>query len=284
MRAVLTYHSIDPSGSAVSVDRGAFRRHVAFLASGRVRVLPLAEILREAAASALSSPSPSPSPSAQGDGADAVALTFDDGFVSFETEALPALRDAGLPATVYVVSDRVGADNRWGGARSEGIPDLALMDWDGIGRAAEAGIEIGSHTRTHPKLTEVSDARLEDELAGSRDRIAARTGAEPRSFAYPYGEVDDRAAAAAGRVYANAVTTQLAPLASASDLLRVPRLDAYYLREPGRLERFGTPGFRSYVARRALLRGLRRGVGRAFRGAPGAKDRGGAVPSAGYDR
>ena len=46
MRAILTYHSIDESGSPISVAPAAFRRHVEWLASGRVRVVSLEEIVR----------------------------------------------------------------------------------------------------------------------------------------------------------------------------------------------------------------------------------------------
>ena len=65
MRAILTYHSIDPSGSPISVSPAAFRRHIEWLASGRVRVVRLEELMRLPA------------------GEDAVALTFDDGFAKF---------------------------------------------------------------------------------------------------------------------------------------------------------------------------------------------------------
>jgi hypothetical protein len=47
MRAILTYHSIDDSGSPISVDRAAFREHVTFLASGAVRVTDIAGVLAQ---------------------------------------------------------------------------------------------------------------------------------------------------------------------------------------------------------------------------------------------
>ena len=82
MKAILTWHAIDESRSPISVSREVFADQVAFLASGRVRVVPLGSILTESG--------------------DAVALTFDDAFTSFSEVAWPALRDAGLPATVFV--------------------------------------------------------------------------------------------------------------------------------------------------------------------------------------
>ena len=103
MRAVLTYHSIDDSGSSISVRPDAFERHVRWLASGRVQVMALDDLAR----------SHSDAP--------AVALTFDDGFENFATHAAPLLRVHGFPATVFVVTDRVGEDKR--------------LEWDGGGGA-----------------------------------------------------------------------------------------------------------------------------------------------------
>jgi peptidoglycan/xylan/chitin deacetylase (PgdA/CDA1 family) len=115
MRAILTYHSIDPSGSPISVPLAAFERHLRWLASGAVRVLSL-EALLEAPAEH-----------------DAVALTFDDGFRSFGELAAPRLEAAGLPATVFVVSGHVGRTNAWGGVVSPGITDVQLIDFVELG-------------------------------------------------------------------------------------------------------------------------------------------------------
>ncbi|MGH7695892.1 MAG: polysaccharide deacetylase family protein, partial [Gemmatimonadaceae bacterium] len=93
MRAIFMYHSIDESGSAISVDARAFRRHMEFLARGRPRVIPLRDISTSNAAD------------------ETVALTFDDGFANFGEFAAPLLADLGLPATVFVVTDHVGGTN-----------------------------------------------------------------------------------------------------------------------------------------------------------------------------
>ena len=240
MRAILTYHSIDHTGSPISVAPETFRRHVAWLASGAVRVVPLERI------------------AAVSDDEHAVAITFDDGFRNFGELAAPLLADHGLPATVFVVADAVGRDNRWGGRSAPAIPDLALLDWDGLARVAERGITLGAHTRTHPQLPQVDDARLVGELEGSRDAIAARTGTVPATFAYPYGAVDARVADVARRTFALACTTELRPLSGADDPALLPRLDVYYFRAPGALERWGTPRQRCAIAARAVGRRIRR--------------------------
>ncbi len=247
MRAILMYHSIDATGSPISVDPATFRAHVAWLARGPVRVLSVAAL------------------AAAREDEDAVALTFDDGFASLETEAAPLLADHELPATVYVVPGAVGGTNAWGGRDAPGIPTLPLLDWDGIGRVRENGMEVGAHTRTHRRLPGLPGAALEDEVAGSGEAIAAATGARPATFAYPYGAYDGAAARSVAAHYEWGVTTDLRPLGARDDAALLPRLDAWYFRRPGRLEAWGSARFRW----RLRARGAARRVRETFRPAGG---------------
>lgn len=240
MRAILTYHSIDGSASPVSVAPDQWRAHGAFLASGAVRVLPLRELLQAP------------------EDADAVALTFDDAFRNFMTEALPVLEEYGLPATVFAVADRAGATNAWDGASVPGIPTLPLMTWDELGQAQARGVEVGSHTRTHPHLPALAPRQVEDEVAGAAETFERHLGVVPAAFAYPYGSVDATSARIVGRIHAVACTTELRPLAAAEDPALLPRLDMYYLRDAGRLEQWGSTGFRMRLWVRARMREVRR--------------------------
>jgi len=239
MRAILTYHSIDSSGSPVSVSEETFRAHARFLGSGRVGVVPLADL------------------PALPDEEDAVALTFDDGFLNFSRLAMPLLADLGLPATVFVVSDAVGTTNAWGGREVPGIPTLPLMGWKELHSVRDAGFEIGAHTRRHPDLTTVSGEQLEDETAGCVDRISSELGERPHSFAYPYGAVNEAVARHSRRLFERSVTTELRPLAPDDDTALLPRLDAWYFRQPGALEGWGTSSFRRRLWIRAQGRRVR---------------------------
>jgi peptidoglycan/xylan/chitin deacetylase (PgdA/CDA1 family) len=244
VRAILTYHSIDDSRSPISVDRGTFDRHLDWLGSGRVRVVPLDQLAAD------------PSP-------DAIAVTFDDGFRNFGVHVAPRALERGVPITVFVVSDHAGRSNAWGGRRPAGIPDLELLGWEEIGRLAEAGIAIGSHTRRHPRLTQLSPEEVEDELEGSAERIRSELGQRPRWLAYPYGAVNRAVADRARKHYAGAVTTEYRGVTPSDDPIQLPRLDAWYFRRPDAFARWGTAGFRRSIwarrqARRAraALRGL----------------------------
>jgi peptidoglycan/xylan/chitin deacetylase (PgdA/CDA1 family) len=239
MRAILTYHSIDPSGSPISVSPDSFARHVRFLASGRVQVVPLRDL-------------PDAPPHTE-----AVALTFDDGFANNAAVAFPLLRDAGLPATVFAVTEFVGRRNDWTTGSHHGIPSLPLMDWDALGRAAEEGVQIGAHSRTHADLSSLSPAAAEEEVAGCLSAIAARTGGRPATFAYPYGRSNPMVAALVRRECELGCTAELRALSIGDDRVLLPRLDAYYFRDEGRLEAWGTAAFRRRLWLRAQGRQVR---------------------------
>lgn len=248
MRAILTYHSIDPSGSAISIALEAFEDHVRWLSQRLVRVVPLDELLRI-------------DPS---DPADAVALTFDDGFGNFMAAA-DLLTHHGLPTTVFVVTSHAGGTNAWRGRADAGIPTLPLLDWAQLEQLAARGVTIGAHTRTHPALTRVSPAQVEDEMDGCVDELRARLGVAPAYFAYPYGAVNDRIAALAARRFEGSVTTRFDSVEAADMRAALPRLDMYYFRDRGALDAWGTPRFArrlQWVRARRWARTMLSGTGR----------------------
>ena len=240
MRAILTYHSIDRSGSVISVTPEVFRAHVEWLATGNVRVVSLVELLRLS------------------DDVDAVALTFDDGLASVATEAAPLLAVQGFPATTFVVTRHVGGDNRWNGARDRGIAPQAVLGWDAPSRLCAQGFTVGGHTRHHRHLRHCDHGELVDELAGSADDITAALGERPTTFAYPYGDVDARVARAASEVFAICCTTEFQSVRADSHRELVPRLDAWYFQNPARLPRWESASFRRSIAIRHALRRIRR--------------------------
>jgi len=246
MRAILTYHSIDDSGSPISVAPSIFREHADFFGSGRVKVLPLEHLLSEP------------------EEVDAVALTFDDGFRNVDQHAIPELTARGVTATIFAVTERVGRDNAWDDRPSPEIPTMALMDWDALGRARDAGFEIGAHTRRHRALSLLSGTALDDEIAGSAEHLRSALGVRAESFAYPYGVSSEASIAVARRVFRRAVSTELRAIDATDDVMLLPRLDMYYFRAAGALAEWGTPAFRRHVWLRAQgrrARGVLRRVG-----------------------
>lgn len=242
MRAILTYHSIDESASPISISERVFRRQVQWLAGGGVQVVSVDTLLRLPV------------------DADAVALTFDDGFVNFADLAAPLLVEHGLPATLFVVSDAVGGTNRWAAGPDPGVPELPLLGWDALARLSARGIELGSHTRTHPNLARLPRSRLQDEIVGGAERMRAETGVRSTAFAYPYGGVNDDAADIVGRHFSWGCTTAMRLLSPLDRPAVLPRIDMYYFRELGQLESWGTHRFRCRLGIRAGARLVRRRI------------------------
>jgi peptidoglycan/xylan/chitin deacetylase (PgdA/CDA1 family) len=179
-----------------------------------------------------------------------LAVTFDDAFRSVLLLAAPVLECLGVPATVFVPTRLVGAGEPmcWPGlediAAGPHASELVGLVWDEIGALDEAGWEIGSHTRTHARLTAVPDATLEEELAGSRRDLRDRLGRPCRALAYPYGDLDPRVVACAARAgYAAAASP---PLARRAGPVRLtwPRVGTYQKDVPRRLRAKSSPAVR----------------------------------------
>ncbi|MEU8968468.1 polysaccharide deacetylase family protein [Streptomyces monashensis] len=189
---IAMYHSVgdcsdDPYRITVSPDR--LERQLRWLRRQGLRGVSVSELL--AARS-------------RGEGRYLVALTFDDGYADFLDNALPVLARWDCTATLFVLPGRLGGVNTWDPLG----PRKRLLTAAGVRRAADAGVEIGSHGLTHRDLTRADDAQLRDETAESRALLADLTGAEVTGFCYPYGTVDRRAVEAvraAGYGYACAI-------------------------------------------------------------------------------
>lgn len=244
MRAILTYHSIDESRSVISVSPSAFRRHVLQFLAAKIPIVPVEELLADTSTDT-----------------DAVALTFDDGYLSVEREAVPLLMEHALPATVFVVTSCVGGTDRWSGSIDSDVP---LLDWEALGRLSERGLAIASHTRTHPYLPGLTETRIDEEIGGAARDISDRLGIAPHGFAYPYGAACPRARAAAGRAHRWACTTVFGEF-NGEARLDLPRIDMWYFEQEGLLERWGTPWFRRWVRRRRRLRQIRSAARRLLR-------------------
>jgi peptidoglycan/xylan/chitin deacetylase (PgdA/CDA1 family) len=234
MRAVLMLHSVDDSGSVLSVTPEQLRSLVQAIRASGHRVVPLSRLLESSAE-------------------DLIALTFDDGFRSVSEQAAPVLEQLAAPATLFLTTERVGRDNLWPGQPAD-APRFEIMDWAAVKRLASAGWAIEAHSLNHPDLRELDEAELERELSLPAQHIERETGRRPRVLAYPYGYFDARVVERARRHFDFAVTTVFRPLGAREDALRLPRLDAYYLRSPLVHRHFGSPAFLAYLAARGALR------------------------------
>lgn len=114
-------------------------------------------------------------------------------------EPVPAFRAARDLLKAAPHADAVAAVDR---VCSElGPPDAepSVLTWSELGSLAASGLTVAAHTRTHPLLTRIPDAELDDELGGSLEDLRARLGAVLPAVAYPSGAHDARVVGAAER-------------------------------------------------------------------------------------
>jgi peptidoglycan/xylan/chitin deacetylase (PgdA/CDA1 family)/GT2 family glycosyltransferase len=151
-------------------------------------------------------------------------LTFDDGYAELLDVVLPLLTERNIRAVVFAVSGRLGGTNEWDEAI--GGPRLQLLDIDGLKQLAQAGVEIGGHSRTHRPLTRVPDEELLEEIAGSVEDLEAAGLNRPRLFAYPQGEQDRRVQQATRQAGLQAAFTVIAARTQPGcDPYQVPRIE-----------------------------------------------------------
>jgi peptidoglycan/xylan/chitin deacetylase (PgdA/CDA1 family) len=150
-----------------------------------------------------------------------VIVTIDDGYRSTLTAAMPVLRDCGIPAIAFVTPSLLGS--------KAGPKDPEpYMTWDELGRLAEAGITIGSHSWRHRSLGLITPSEAEEEAERSRYDLERHLGRQVTTFAYPFGTRADFSAtttailAKAG--YELAFTSQHGVIQPGLDPLVLPRV------------------------------------------------------------
>lgn len=175
--AILMYHGFGrhEDASLYVVPEQRFRRQLRLLALLRRRVVSLDDYVTARTEHRLVDPR-------------SVVLTIDDGYRDTYDVAEPLLAERGMVATLFVPSDRVGQVNDWttdGPLAARPLASAALLRRVGP-------VRIGSHARTHPVLPDLDDDTARQEIAGSRDDLESLLGHRVGTFAYPYGDEDDR--------------------------------------------------------------------------------------------
>ncbi len=241
--SILTYHSIDDSGSVVSTSRKTFQKQMRSLSESSFNVISLNAIM-----DCLHENRPLPSR--------ALAITFDDGYRNVYTEAFPVLEKHGFGATVFLISDYCGKDSDWPG-NSPSFERRPLLSWSEIEEMRRHGFEFGAHTATHPDLTRVSIQQAEREITGSKAEIEDRLGVEARCFAYPYGKYNSEVQEIVRTQFPGACSTKLGKVRSDCDPHALRRIDMYYLSRPELFSALSTNLLEWYLGVRQVLRELK---------------------------
>ncbi|MCC6546261.1 polysaccharide deacetylase family protein [Candidatus Sumerlaeota bacterium] len=239
---VVMYHGIDSSGSVVSTAPELFERQIMTWKSQGIRFLCLSEFLAFVHGE-------------QRVEQNAILLTFDDGLRSVYQNAFPLLRREGIPAIVFLVSEFMGKTNQWPGQPSF-VPSLPIMTWEEAREMHHAGIEFGAHTATHPRLAECDEITVERELHDCTTAMqqALTSSKRVRSVAYPYGSVSPHVEEAARAKFVVGFGTRVGKVRAKSNLMNIPRVDAYDLRVEPVYTRLFTPGGNAYLSLRGMIR------------------------------
>jgi peptidoglycan/xylan/chitin deacetylase (PgdA/CDA1 family) len=205
---VLTYHDVtdDPAYTSDQVSPAALRAQLAAAVRWGMQFVPLPELAQRFL---------------RGDSVDRLsAIAFDDALVGVHRNAVGVLAELGLPATVFVVSDRLGvAAPDWYESSDR------VMTVDELREVADAGLDIQSHTCTHADLPTLDDPDLDRELGESRAALSDLLGRDVRYLAYPFGHFDQHVCAAARQTgYRAAFTFRNGRITRGLDPYRLPRL------------------------------------------------------------
>ena len=115
-------------------------------------------------------------------------VTFDDGYRSLLTNAVPVLRDLRLPGVVFVPSDFIGRSNEF----DDGMePEEPICSWEDLRELEAAGIAVQSHGASHRRFSELDPATLAGELTRSRRTLEEGLQRPVEVIAYPYGDNQD---------------------------------------------------------------------------------------------
>jgi peptidoglycan/xylan/chitin deacetylase (PgdA/CDA1 family) len=128
-----------------------------------------------------------------------IVISFDDGYLSDYSHAMPVLKALGWPGVLNLEIDNVRPG------------DLTATQ---VRRLIDAGWEVDSHTITHPDLTTLSDSQLRRELVGSRAYLRKHFRVPADFFCYPAGRFDGRVVVAVKAAGYRAATTTEPGLAS----------------------------------------------------------------------
>lgn len=206
---VLCYHIVEaPAAPRMHIDRETFRQHLRYLEMTGYNVIPLRQLYEYVNGTRDSLPK------------NAIVITIDDGWRSTYTEAFPELQKRKFPFTVFVYPNIIGKTAN-------------ALTWKQIREMADAGVDIQSHSLTHPFLTKRRHASMGDEqyatwlraeLRESKRILEKESGQKVDFLAYPYGDYDATLARAVEKAgYSAALTCDFGRVKRGSDPMRMRR-------------------------------------------------------------
>lgn len=215
---MLGFHSVGEGSPSIGLPTERFRRQIDWLLENGFRIMTLRqwwqERLHRGAAPERS-----------------VVLTFDDGFESVFRNAFPILKERGLSATMFLVTDYIGKKEL--SERPFGALALPFLDWGQIHQMKDQGWDFQSHGRRHRVMIGLPPDLLQEELVGSKAILERELGEPVDFFCYPFGQFDAQAVEGVIQAGYRAAVTCLAgslPRGRQGDWYQLPRTMADDLR------------------------------------------------------
>jgi peptidoglycan/xylan/chitin deacetylase (PgdA/CDA1 family) len=160
----LLYHDVAAAaGGDTSAAADKFRRHFQTLVDGGYRFAPMSSFLN-----------------GEQLGPWDLIITVDDGARSFIDVMLPALKEQGASALLFIVMGFMGKKGR----------GVDFLSWEDVSALQAEGIEFGSHGTNHLPLDEIPAEQMRTDILGAADVMSSH-GFEPTVFAYPFGRYND---------------------------------------------------------------------------------------------
>lgn len=205
--SILMYHSVGEAEQWGNVSTERFRSDLAYVAE-HFEVVDLPDVISTA------------------NSTKKVAITFDDGFRNFYSNALPVIEDLNVPATVFVTLGFVAGNEtpRIRDSLQARGQDVALTEAHLLELRDHPLVTIGNHTRTHPNLSELSERECYDEIAGAKSELEDLVGATIDRFSYPYGRFNPTVKSVVDETHELAVTTMHGHVTAKSDRTCLPRV------------------------------------------------------------
>lgn len=172
---ILQYHHVSESTpKSTSVTPAQFTEHMDYLKNAGFQVVDLKTALDNLKANKALPEK-------------AVAITFDDSYLSIYEAGFPILKERNFPFTVFINTDPIGRSSRH------------FLSWDQIMEMQKSNGVFANHSINHPYMTrkeegETKEAwllRMEEEVDTVERLLKEKLGVSPKMFAYPYGESNE---------------------------------------------------------------------------------------------
>jgi len=168
---ILAYHRVNPfyKKDALTVSPENFERQIEFLLKKGFKPAHPEEYMKN--------------PSS-------LLIAFDDGYADNLWYALPVLKRLNIVPIIFLTVNYIGTDIIF--SRYSDKEKDRFLNWDEVKKMSESGVIFGSHSLSHPHLTQLNEKKLIEEVSLSKKIIEEKTGKEVLYFCYPYGDFNEK--------------------------------------------------------------------------------------------